>query len=243
MNQEKTEMSKIEEMFRHISNNMQAMDDKLTAVVQELKSMKTENTMLKRVVEKQEEKIVSLEREIRRRNLIIKGVDEGEDEEIEETRERTVRVIQSIGVKISPEADIDEIRRMGRPKEGSIRPIILKLRTAIKKTEIMRKTSGLRGTNIWIDEDYTKEIQEERRILIPKLKEARKMGHKAQLKHNKLIINDKVFDSESIQAAELGESKQSKDKKRKTNMRSPESDKLEEQLSKITRTSKTIGSN
>lgn len=238
MGEQKVDMNRLEEMFGQISERIQMMDNKVTSFVQEMKGLRLENEVLKETIEKQEKRITSLEREARRKNLIIKGVEDNEGEKYEETKEKAIKIIQSMGVEINPEIDIDNVGRMGRSREGVVRPIILKFNTTSKKMEIMKKTGVLKGTDIWVDEDYTKEIQEERKALIPKLNEARRKGHKAQLRYNKLIINNKVYDSKSIQEIEFGEETQSIDKKRKNSVRSPETANLEEQLRKITRTSK-----
>lgn len=230
-------MEEIKEMFESISGKLQTMDGKLSEVIEELKDIKLENEVMKKQIKNQETKIASLEREVRRRNLVFKGVPEKEKEGIEETMENTVKICQSLGVNVNPAIDIDEVRRLGRPEAGKQRPILLKVTTTNRKREILKKAKGLKGSDIWIDEDYPKEIQEERKLLIPKLKEARSKGHKAQLKYNKLIIDNKVYDISSLKPKEKTSQGNvlERDRKRKTNMRSPEADKLEEQLRKVTR--------
>ena len=53
--------------------------------------------------------------------------------------------------------------------------------------DILRKANNLNDTNIGIDKDFTKEVQEERRRLVPFLREAKEKGPKAVLRYNKLI--------------------------------------------------------
>lgn len=45
-----------------------------------------------------------------------------------------------------------------------------------KKFGIMRSAKNLKGQNIWITEDYTKKLQEQRKILIQHMKIAREEG-------------------------------------------------------------------
>ncbi|CAH1105655.1 unnamed protein product [Psylliodes chrysocephalus] len=68
----------------------------------------------------------------------------------------------------------------------------------------VEKTRSLKGTNIWIDEDYPKEVQEERRKLVIKMKETRNKGYKAQLRYNKLIIIDELYREKDTDQNEEG---------------------------------------
>lgn len=233
-------MDEIKNMFATISANMQAMDNKLSEVMGELRDTKVENEVMRKQIKMQEEKIASLERDIRRKNLVIKGIPDNESEHFEQTTEKVAKICETLGVDFKPENDLDEARRLGRPATDKQRPVLLKLTTMNKKMEILAKTRALKGTNIWIDEDFPKDIQEERKLLIPKLKEARSKGHKAQLKYNKLIINGKIHCVNDIKQSVSAGQSSDVERKRKTDMRSPESVKLEEQLSKITRTSKNV---
>ncbi|KAF2889168.1 hypothetical protein ILUMI_17005, partial [Ignelater luminosus] len=51
------------------------------------------------------------------------------------------------------------------------------------KQEIMERTKKLKGTNIWVEEDYTPRTMEERRKLVPFLNDARHRGERAILKY------------------------------------------------------------
>jgi hypothetical protein len=100
---------------------------------------------------------------------------------------------------------------------------------------ILKNTRKLKNTNIWIDEDYPKEIQEVRRRLIPEMKEARSKGYRAQIRYDKLILN-----KETHRANHSGQEETSRtgsnSHKRTINERSPEGSKFEDQLRKISRT-------
>lgn len=51
-------------------------------------------------------------------------------------------------------------------------------------TAILKNTKMIRVTNIWIDQDYPKELREERKILIEQMKEAMNDSHKAHISYN-----------------------------------------------------------
>lgn len=234
---------RVEQMFQAINMQLKTMNDKFDDLITENKQRRQENEKLKQQLTKQENKIALLEREIRRKNIIIKGVQDKEKESREETIDITMKLVHRIGVQITKEIEIDEIKRIGKYRNDRSRPILLKLTTQNKKAEILGKTRALKGTNIWLEEDYTKEIIEERKKLIPHLKEARKEGHKAVLKYNKLIINDTVYEAKKLETQEeekfTGTDEINKNEKKRTvSERSPQGNASTGQLTKITRTAK-----
>ena len=57
----------------------------------------------------------------------------------------------------------------------------MEVRTTNMKIKILRKKNKLRRTEIYINEDYAKEIQKQRRDLVKFIKIAREQGHEATL--------------------------------------------------------------
>ena len=50
------------------------------------------------------------------------------------------------------------MRRIGKKREGFKRPILMEVTTTNMKMEILRKKNKLRGTELYINEDYIKEV-------------------------------------------------------------------------------------
>ncbi|KAK4875437.1 hypothetical protein RN001_011859 [Aquatica leii] len=146
----------------------------------------------------QEKRIRILEREVRKKNIVIKGIKYNEQENEKETQEKVNA-----------------------------------------KNEYFKNAKTLKGTDIWIDEDYPKEVQDERRRLIPYMKEARNKGYKALIRYDKLIINNETYRTKDLEKDEEHENGETSDKsrqKRTVNERSPESDKFQENQKRINRT-------
>lgn len=87
-------------------------------------------------------------------------------------------------------------------------------RNFIKKIVVLKQTKNLKESDVLIEEDYTKEIQEERRNLLPKLK-VRAKGLKAILKYNKLIVNDEIYETKSNEQIYNEEKEENKHHNRK----------------------------
>lgn len=229
-------MDKIASMFQQIDGNMRQMNNKLDVLMTEMKQIKDENKKLKKKVEEQESRIGRLERAVRSKNIVIKGIEEEESENENSIKEKVNRIIHKIGINVETERDIDEIRRIGRKETGKKRPTLVKLMRESTRSEILRNARHLKGTTIWIDEDFPKNVQEKRMTLIPRLKEARDRGHRAVLKYDKLIVDGEIV-VDSDREDEGGE--RSAGLKRTVEIRLPEGDSIDGQTPKITKTMTT----
>lgn len=235
-------MEGVEELLKQISSRLNDMDAKLGQIVTDMNTIKLENIQLKEKVEKQDKRIEILEKEARKKNLVLKGVMDEEDEGQRELLEKITVVMNNVGVEWEKERDLEDYTRLGKYREDGTRPILVKLNKYNKKIEILKQAKNLKNTEIWINEDYTKEVQEERRKLVPIMKEARRKGQKATLRYNKLIINNELYEIDgknmtTIKQAQRGAADEtSVSIKRLVSDRSPNEDPLQAQLRKLTRT-------
>ena len=224
-------------MLQQMNQNLQKLDTKMEKILEEVEDLKRENKQLKEHIATQDHRISLLERKARKKNLIIKGIIDEKEETMEETIEKTKNLLLIMKITIDINEDIDDVRRIGTFRDDANRPILVKLTREKKKMEILGQTKMLKGTKIWVDEDFTKVVQNERRMLIPHLIRARQQGFKAVLKYNKIIINDEIYSSQDLENVKTGKGGY-KDNKRTMNERSPETASYSEQLIKITKTSK-----
>lgn len=159
-----------ERTVSEIKDYMKVVDDKILSIDKRLKTQ---------------------ERELRRRNIIIFGIQEHHDLQPEELEELIIEIIRvKLGVDISI-SDIDIIRRIGKPAENKNRPVLLGLISLNLKLKILRNTYKLKGSDLFFAQDYSKEVLAVRKSLYPKMLEARKAGKFATLVHDKLIIKDR----------------------------------------------------
>lgn len=163
-----------------------SIEEKLLPIKQETENLKLENNMLK-------SKMKNLELESKRNNLIIHGVEEKERNS-NELMEIVLETLNNVENKLnSAEWDkweISRAERLGKKIEHKIRPIKITLTLGWRKLELLRNKKYL-PKNVKITEDFTKEVLEERKTLIPKMIEARESGKYAIIKHDKLVIKEK----------------------------------------------------
>lgn len=162
---------------------MERMEEKLQPII-------TENKNLKTKVEKLEEEIEYLKREKKNNNIIIFGLKEGEKSSTQILDKVKVAFKDDLDINIE-EREVNKIYRLGEiNKENKPRPILLSLVSAWKKSEIMKNKKNLK--NLYVKDDFSKEVIEKRKELLPKLEEERKKGNIAYLKYDKLIIKENV---------------------------------------------------
>lgn len=149
--------------------------------------IQTTISRLEKQLKNKEKLIEKLDMKTRERNLLIFGVTENKNENVEQT------VIKLMGeeLKINLSAnDIEGAIRIGRSAEtGKSRPIFVELNSKKIKKAIFMNSKALKGTNIFLEHDFPKEMVETRKALRTHLRKAKQEGNRAFLSNEKLIIN------------------------------------------------------
>lgn len=141
------------------------------------------------IVDKQE----YLEGLSRRNNVVIDGIPETPGESWVESEEKVKEILKQ-KLQLQREIDIERAYRIGKPEPDRERPrsIVVKFLHFKDKTAVMQRAKNLKGTRIFINEDYTDAVRLKRKELMPKLKAAREKGEIAYLRHDKLIIRPRT---------------------------------------------------
>lgn len=137
-------------------------------------------------------KVEYLENQSRRNNIVIDGIPESPDESWSDS-EKKLREILSGKMKIDQKhIEIERAHRIGRPLADGDgkrpRSMIVKLFRHKDKLEILSKASKLKGTNIYINEDYSDAVRQKRKELLPEMRAARARGEWAYLKYDRLVV-------------------------------------------------------
>lgn len=215
----------------------------------EIAGLKAENAALRSENRSQEKRIEELEREVRKKNIVVYGITEKEGEQESDMKYCIENIAAKIQVPINVERDVLDIKRIG-VKKGDMRPILVEFKSSTKKTDMIKDAKKLKGSNIYLSEDYSREIQQQRKVLKQHLKDARERGQKATLNYNKLKINDKIYTVENLGHTKMplqndalnSKTPQEKSRGRTYNDRSPdESEDLIARNTKLTRTSVNTG--
>ena len=165
----------------------------------ENEQLKCDMSRLSRRIEVVNAGVIAQENYSRRDNLVFKGIPELGNEDCE----RTIRDILLNKLKL-PDANrtvFVRCHRVGATTPGRSRPIIARFRDFQIRQNVWNARRNLRGSNIFIDEDFAKEVEERRRVFYPILKLARESDvyrNKVYLKVDRLWVNDNMYTVDQV---------------------------------------------
>lgn len=141
------------------------LKDELGKLKKQLETANEENSKLQRQIQQKsqtlEGKLNDLDQYGRRNNIRVSGIRDQENE----TAEESVKiVVDTLNKKIPnlnlKDDDIDIAHRIGKYEKDKKRQIIVKFQSRMKKSQVMRDKKGLKGENIFINDDLTRLNQE-----------------------------------------------------------------------------------
>ena len=167
--------------------------EKFKEISTDIKLVKTEvfNTKMlsvdeRNVMKQHSVKLINLEDRSRRNNLRIDGLVENEGENWEMT-ELKVKDLFREQLQISEEIEIDRAHRVGTKQGGRHRTIVLRCNKYKQKEEIKKAAKKLKGSGIYINDDFSTETLEIRKQLLQSAKELRRQGKGAKVVHDRLV--------------------------------------------------------
>lgn len=135
-----------------------------------------------------------LDSQARRANVIIDGIPEAEKENNLVTEEKVLKIFEE-KLNLDPKTvGVEQVTRTGKVNitsdgtQGRPRPVIVRFHRTKDRDMVLRNARKLKGTRIFINEDYPEAVRQRRKELLPKMKEARERGDIAFLRYDKLII-------------------------------------------------------
>lgn len=132
-----------------------------------------------------------LENQSRRNNLIFSGIEES-PKETWASSENKVRSVISTSLKLDANAmAIERAHRTGKPDTNGKghRPIIVKFLNYKDRATVLENAKKLKGTDIHINEDFSAQVRERRKALLPEMYAARDRGLIAYLKYDQLVTH------------------------------------------------------
>ena len=133
--------------------------------------------------------MIDLEDRSRRNNLRIYGITGTNDESWEKCEEHADQVFsQKLGLKNIRIERANRVKRKKGDKSKKPRPIVCSLLSFKDKKLILKSANKLKGTNIFIDEDYSFETMKYRKQLWDEVKYLRSQGNIDYL-NDRSIVN------------------------------------------------------
>ena len=143
-----------------------------------------------------------LEAQSRRSNLIFEGIQEESADETWAESESKVKKLLVEKLGLSRNIELERVHRVARKEDaaghtsGAPKPraIIAKFLRFKDRAEVMANAKKLKGTHIYINEDFIDSVRKRRKELLPAMYEARKRGQIAFLRYDKLVTYPKKND-------------------------------------------------
>lgn len=183
--------TQIKELFEKQNQDFICMEKKITNNIIEHLDQKflvilEKSAELEEKLNIQQQSIKSIDKYIRRKNVLFFGVEAGEHS----YHDLEYKILDIINNKMKLNFDPTSLEYVGRigKDNGKLRPVIVTVTTVGKKIELLKRKKSLKETSYYIMEDFPKEVLEKRRELRKLLEEERKSGKNAILKYDKIVI-------------------------------------------------------
>ena len=108
------------------------------------------------------DRVRKLEDYSRKNNVIIEGLPESKNETTDKIQSTLSHLLKD---KMNIVPDIDAVHRMGKlpPTRDKLRPVIMKLKSSNNRQDCLKYASRLKGSNVYINKDVSKETMEIRK--------------------------------------------------------------------------------
>uniref|UniRef100_A0A8D8UPB2 Endonuclease-reverse transcriptase n=1 Tax=Cacopsylla melanoneura TaxID=428564 RepID=A0A8D8UPB2_9HEMI len=169
------------EEFRNTNAKIDTMEKKLDPL------MKRMDIVEKKMETYTKQMDTYYEKEKRKRNVIIFGIEQEQGENYVTLEEKVRNMIREKMDITILSTEVDSVKRFGRAQNNQ-RPIIMALTTWKRKMELISNGRKLKGTGISIREDFPQEVQRIRKSLYEEMMEHRRNGRKAYIRYDKLIV-------------------------------------------------------
>ena len=186
----------VEKGLKDLTEQYGALQTGVNKLRREMGDLKTENDELKSETKALGERVTFLENKVddlearsKRNNIILHGIPRKANETWQECEDE-VRGMISGKLEFSDEVKFDRVHRVSSKPNS---PIVARCTFFKDKDRILRSKQKLKGTKIFIGEDFSARVREMRRKLVPHLKEARNQNKRAAMVYDHLVIDGQKF--------------------------------------------------
>jgi len=158
-------------------------------------ALEEENVDLRNTIKSMDERLDYMENQSRRNNLIFHGVAPAKKGETWTDCEKIVTDVIEQKLDLTDSVNIQRAHRIMRGKA-----IIVKLSEDKDKYAILKRSKALKGTKMYITEDFSLAVRQKRKGLIPHMVKARDNELKAVLRFDKLYIEDNIYTYDLVTA-------------------------------------------
>jgi exosome complex exonuclease DIS3/RRP44 len=186
-----TNFDQVREDFQVIKNEVISLSKEVQNCKEKVDDLERENEDLKNTnkdllgrVDKLESLVDDLEGRSRRNNILVHGLTK-EEGETQETMELRLRELFTDNMDLVQDIEMDRVHRLGSKDNA---PIIARCTFYKDKVSIMKAKAKLKGSDIFVGDDFSRGVREKRKKLSPFLKEIRQEDKTARLVHDHIVV-------------------------------------------------------
>ena len=195
-----------------VSQKVKSLETKITGVQSSMEKIKTttdehaatlkklqddfqetcaQNEDTKAECNKLKDKLDEIEDRSRRNNLLFAGIPQEDPAENWQQSEDLIKDTIRTKLNITEDIDIERAHRIPNgPKSSGAAPIIVKFNNFKDKQKILSASNKLKGSNIYINQDYCNATRMIHRALLAKKREIKSEVQRVDLKYRKLVVTD-----------------------------------------------------
>lgn len=178
----------VKEMYDDLKHLIEGIKAQNSVIHEKLKTLEARVELLENKHKEDNNNLITLQREVRKNNLVIFGIP-GEEEE--DLVHKILEFLKTVLKVQTSEEEINDVYRFGKSEKD--RPVLVKFVSAHKKFQILKQGILLKGTKISISNDLIRQDREKQKILRKHLKLARNQGLEAKIIQYKLLVNNSLL--------------------------------------------------
>jgi FtsZ-binding cell division protein ZapB len=179
---------------KDIKESFSVLQEEVGVLRKEVDVLKAENEQLKdhrdalwTQLDKVQRKVDDLEGRSKRSNLIFYGLEKDKNE-TNDTLEGRVKDLLSDRLELAEDIEFDRVHRISTKPDS---PVIVKCTYYKQKVKILKLKNKLRGSNIFIGEDYSQNVRETRKKLTDIMKTLKSEGKNVKMAFDHLFVDGK----------------------------------------------------
>nr|KAG5685191.1 hypothetical protein BaRGS_011090 [Batillaria attramentaria]KAG5689412.1 hypothetical protein BaRGS_017930 [Batillaria attramentaria] len=188
-------MNSLSESVSSLQAKVQDLTDEVKELRDDNEDLREENTELKKTLQQMEHKVDDLENRSRRNNIIVHGLPSvtsvGDKQETWEQCEQALQNMFQEKLGINEEMILDRAHRL-RPGDSKS-PIVARFAFSKDKERVMRAKLKLKGTDIFVGDDFSKNVRDIRKKLSPFLKKAKEEKKLCKMVFDHLVMEGKRY--------------------------------------------------
>ena len=185
-----------------ISTKMKETSNQVAEVQKENLELKFTNAKMKVEISQLKGQVNYLEAQSRRNNLLFDGIEEVANENWEKCEKNLIQLLNEHLDTGEIEFTFERVHRIGPMNKTDTKPrtVVAKFTSYKQRDFVWQNRAEMKGTKIWISEDFPKTIAENRKKLLPIFLAAKRSTqiNSCALTLDRLYINNKLFTVETI---------------------------------------------